>query len=44
MAKVETIDEAEDKGKSFDPPLRCLTSSVHHLKASVIKFLEKIRN
>ena len=44
MAEVETIDDADDHGKLSDPPLRCFTSSVHHLKASVIKFVGKIRN
>ena len=44
MAKMETIDNAENKGKSINLPLRCFTSSVHHLKAFVIKFFDKIRN
>ena len=44
MAEMETFDNAEDKGKSINLPLRCFTSSVHHLKAYVIKFIGKIRN
>ena len=44
MAEMETIDNAEDKGKSINIPLWCFTFSVHHLKASVIKFVGKIKN
>ena len=44
MVEMETINNAEDKGKSINLCLQCFTSYVHHLKASVIKFVGKIRN
>ena len=44
MAEVETIDEADDQGKLSDLSLRCFTSSAHHLKASMIKFVGKFQN
>ena len=43
MAKMETIDDADEKGKSINLPLQCFTSSMHHLKAYAIKFVGKIK-
>lgn len=38
-----TIEEANEQGKCTDPILRCMTTSVNHLKASVIKIMGDIR-
>ncbi len=37
-----TIEEASEKGKCSDLPLKCMTSSVHHWKASVVNIMGKI--
>ena len=37
-----TLEEASDAGKYSDFSMKCMTTSVHHLKASVIRILGKI--
>ena len=36
------IEEASKEGKYFEPCMRCMTTSTHHLKAYVITILGKI--
>ena len=37
-----TIEEASEEGKCTEPPMKCMTTSTHHLRASVIRILGKM--